>query len=112
MEDRQRAAGVIEQAADLIRVNGHHQGDYWPKQRNTTGRLDYPGDVPCCILGSLHAVEGCELNTGAETYLEEHIRIASTSLGIAAWNDKPGRTAEETIEMMLTVAKDLRNGDA
>jgi hypothetical protein len=45
----------------------------------------------------------------AEAVLAHHLSQEGLTVGVGGWNDQPERTAEEVIDVMKHVAKDLRN---
>lgn len=103
-------AETLEKAADVIRVNGWHQGDLWPDGPETQWK---PG-LPVCAVGSLEVVTGnqnlrkarSDLCSRACKYLKFR-RLRGVHLYV--WNDHTGRAATEVIELFLNAAKDLRN---
>lgn len=45
------------------------------------------------------------------TFLDTKIRSTGLIHGLIGWNDEPGRTKQEVIDLFEQTAKDLRNGD-
>ena len=90
------AGQVLRRAAESLRRNGWLQGD--------EGR---PGR-PRCPLGALSGASRTkdELIAGAKMFTSALGLEWTHALGlnIAAWNDVPGRTAEEVIEAMERAA--------
>jgi len=110
-------ADVLEAAADLLESKGWQQGAF-------DNAVNPDDSTAFCALGAIRAVTGYSLakrnyiRDGDYALYRERYRYtlqASVALGakvgldVPAWNDRPGRTAEEVIDVMKHVAKDLRN---
>lgn len=122
-------AEVLEEAAEVVR-RGWVQDNY----RGETA----DGKVGHCLLGGIRCATGymwtphrdaygvCHSRTrltkvaygwlAPSAHLQEVADVAadvvSAKLGgicVDSWNDKPGRTQEEVVEILLQTAKDLRN---
>jgi hypothetical protein len=115
-------ADILEAAADELQTNG------WIKKRlkDVNGRH--------CAIGAMQKVVGYEeawrqhieswrpAETTreplveasrrymlAEAVLAHHLSQEGLTVSVGGWNDQPERTAEEVIDVMRHVAKDLRN---
>jgi hypothetical protein len=105
--DRQMTAEVaetIERAADLIETGGLTKGEY----SNSQGAH--------CLLGALGTVASTVFEYGRAT--EEVARRIAGAEGynpewgfayIVGYNDEPTRTQSEVVDMLKTIAKDIRN---
>lgn len=114
-------ADVLEQAADLIESVGHC------KMQARTRENDMV--VAYCALGAIGAVDTEGLSNAAALKLSDALGevpgidvsvftcdcsmcnrgYTLATSRIAQWNDDEARTAEEVVEKMKQVAKDLRN---
>lgn len=110
-------ASAIDGAVDVLRFEGWVQGAF--VGRDWEGkRLGY------CAMGALaKAIGGEELldeivetgtGTSSRLYWDALIRVTGTIDGdrctcLSEWNDKPGRTKEEVIDLMEETSKYLRN---
>lgn len=109
------AAEILEAAADLLQTTDHCKGSY--KQYDASvGRISY------CALGAIQEVRGkvsviqlsvdpSLLDTG--TFAAHYLEMAANEAGyvsVPMWNDAPETTADEVIDTMKHVAKELRNG--
>lgn len=122
-------AEFLEQAADVVRVNGLHKHELWPGCSGhsygaavLSGRVPstYQPGSPVCAWGALY-VTGCALladetpevklaeiqEVGSE--LCDHLSQEGARL-LSEWNDDPERIGDEVVEMFLGYAKQLRNG--
>lgn len=88
------ASDAVEGTLEILRKYGWKQGDYGS-----------PEDGYCLIGGMSRweAESGWWTNSSFAAVLE------ATGCGIATWNDEPGRTQADVEELLMTVAKDLRN---
>jgi hypothetical protein len=108
-------ADSLEKAADLIETVGFCQR----KARAT----DKDGKITgYCLMGALHDAFGLYRYEGnkrhfssvwkyqmtGRNYAIDHI-IRKIQTQIPIWNDEPGRTASEVIDLLKHAAKDLRN---
>lgn len=96
-------AEVLDRAADRLMIDGWVQRDL----HNVGGH---------CALGALEMVtihelayfpEALTIRDNAIDALLEHLNHTD-AWHLAAWNDEPGRTADEVIDMMRHCAKALR----
>jgi hypothetical protein len=114
-------AEVLEKAADLLETIGWVQGDeiVYGSSDPDAG----PVITGMCARGACRIAAGAknfyDTWTSAEQYeaFRDARRALEAGLGgewrcIPVWNDEPGRTAEEVIDKMKQVAKDLRNEEA
>lgn len=114
-------AEILERSADVIRVNGWHQGSIWPGSTSLDGSLTHkewePG-LPVCLVGAMRvAVSATHPDVCATTALRGLLSVLEpmqnrVGLLLHAWNDDPDRTADEVIELLVSTAKDLRNGES
>lgn len=102
---------VLEAAADIIAARGLHQGDYWPELR-------YDPASRVCTTAAIYLAAGAtpdytfsclprpvqELAWQARRALTRRPGID----GVAMWNDKPGRTAEQVVTELRACAAELR----
>jgi hypothetical protein len=86
---------VLRAAADKIINDGWCQEEYG----------DLEGDGPVCVLGAIRAATG-KFEDGRWSDLFAK-RIGSPYLH--QWNDRPHRTADEVIALLLTVADELES---
>jgi len=100
-------AEVLDAAVDL-----YESGTYGWVQGKYEYRPPNGGMFQRCFLGILDAAT---YETGKSVIAYDRVRSVvvdtiSAEIGnIAAWNDVPGRTVDEVIELMRSIAKDLRN---
>lgn len=99
------AADALEQGAELIAQRGLAKGVY----EDLDGRLCFLGALREALVMDVPHRVSWEMQ-GTTAYVDAH-GAAAKYLGTAAskWNDEPGRTAEEVVDVMKLVAKDLRN---
>lgn len=84
----------ITKAADLIETGG-----WWAGESDLTSPLA-PGH---CVISALAVVSshGASAMVASKDLIKDHLCVEN----IVHWNDAPGRTAEEVIEMMRDVAQ-------
>lgn len=103
MTTKQEIADLLEQAADLLETEGWCQMTL----RNPEGAR--------CAVGALHKISGnTRLKRAAQEWLAMRLNIfalANMYVGaqLVLWNDSPGRTIDEVIDLFKETAKDLRN---
>lgn len=119
MSEEMTAADVLEQAADLIQSVGFCKGGYVRYRAS-----DDPTVTGYCAVGAMTTVAlGDDLSI--VDWSEVHVPVFYDSITaliveltgkdadadevIFSWNDSPSRKAEEVIDTMKRVAKDLRN---
>ena len=107
-------ADVCDEAADIIGANGWLQGEPWP------GSLHYRPGMPVCEMGALAVALGdrCWRRLPGDVIREADPRgtLATVAgavehhLGfpLTIWNDAPGRTEGEVVELLRGTAKKLR----
>lgn len=112
-------ADILDAAADLLQSKGWQKGAF-------SNATDPREATAFCALGAIRAVTGYSMaaheyveSSGGDYafYREKYMYAMQASVALAAkvgdnvpgWNDRPGRTAEEVIDVMKHVAKDLRN---
>lgn len=86
-----KVSEVFEQAAAIIEDAGWCQGSY-----------GYKRDEPHCIVGAIStAALHTALGQEAIGFLHSH--------GVnSGWNDRPGRTEDEVIDLLLKLAAEAR----
>lgn len=98
-------ADVLQGAADILRRNGWHQGDYFDRDQLDGGRG--PDDCAVCLHGAINlAAAGNPEND----YHHNSVKATNTLVdwlwtsldpdiyaSLSAWNDADGRTADEVI---------------
>jgi hypothetical protein len=107
-------ADTLEQAAEVIR-QGWVQGDF--RGITTDGKVGH------CLLGGIRCATGYIYDENSDIWVEPlhawmEVELQATELVqwkisseyIDHWNDAPGRTQDEVVEVLLQTAKDLRNG--
>jgi hypothetical protein len=110
-EERQQVMKDLRAGADLIEKNGWIQGDFYQEREGVE-----PIDCPVCSVGGLHAVitgsptpgrgdwAAIQRYIGAKLALWEYLPT-----DIIAWNDTPGRTAEEVTAAFRDCANALES---
>ncbi|MFE7797029.1 hypothetical protein [Nocardia sp. NPDC057440] len=83
-----RSIEVLKSAKALLVLDGWTQGSYL----NDEGRM--------CANGALYWVEG-HYYSGSGKHLIETVREITNDqyIGVESWNDQPGRTVEEVLDM-------------
>jgi len=115
--ERSRAAELLRDAANHIKLCGLFKGEYWP------GDLDEPGYIdgdPCCVLGALAIAAGIDDATHADIELDHYPALVIALDAIAnrvapgseepvvpAWNDHPDRTPAEVVAELRAAAGEL-----
>lgn len=110
---RAELADLCDNAAAIIRSNGHHQRYlYNIKQAQSGLPLD---QCSVDILGALNIAAhgtpryaGSPLVFAAEQVLQQRIDRAA----LVVWNDEQGRTKNDAINLLTNTANDLRAGNA
>ncbi|MGW7087612.1 DUF6197 family protein [Streptomyces sp. NPDC054871] len=108
-------AVVYQQAADVIRANGHYKGAYWGRPETGVGIEYAASECPVCAVGALSvAVTGSPVPQADEVD-PVIIAFASRMFGpvnaeaavvrLAAWNDAPERTPDDVIAALENAAK-------
>jgi hypothetical protein len=109
--------GIFDKAADHIERNGLHQGYYYPEGFGRSAR----DDDPMCLWGAVNYVgngypvpgagyEGTIADKAwiwAHDFVEEHDLI-NREPSIPAWSDREGRTKEEVVALLRTLAEGVR----
>jgi hypothetical protein len=102
-------ADILEEVADL-----YESGEIgWTQHAFRRTRLAHPNSY--CLIGSMrHRLLDAQKSYGLEyefalKYLHGYIRENGHGPGVDDWNDMPGRTLDEVVDLLKTVAKDLRN---
>jgi hypothetical protein len=96
---------VLYAAADLIEVNGLHQGDYWPGAGEDKRYV--LGD-PTCTFGACAVVLGVEYPWAAD--MPDVVEDITDTLGevvgewVPGWNDAPDQTAERVVSVLRACA--------
>lgn len=113
-------AGVFRLAAQIIAVNGHHQGDYIPDPFNRVLKA-LPCERPMSAVAALRCAETGSpqkfgpVSTRAIAFLAERLPVneeppfwrdeMSLECHVAAWGDVRGRTAAEVVEQLVYAAE-------
>ncbi|MFB7647197.1 hypothetical protein ACFC0S_17095 [Streptomyces sp. NPDC056084] len=113
-------AAVYEKAADVIRLNHHHKGDFYDGVATLNRERS---QVPVCSLGALSLAltgdprpaaefDDCdELYQDAVRFLSWRIQSAVVAEDpeerIADWNDQSERTEAQVIRAFESAAKDI-----
>lgn len=91
------AATILFRAAEILRTEGWRQGD-----------LGFEGD-PHCLFGAI-CQAALEQTPGEYAWAYEAFTSHSpfrSALAGTVWNDEPGRTAEEVISLLESVAAQI-----
>lgn len=92
-------ADVLEAAAEVIEVKG------WCQKESVDGE----GRV--CVLGAVQSADLLNrhpLTVRAMRALRNRLGLVQ-NYDVIAWNDRPGRTEGEVLDLLKHTAKDLRN---
>lgn len=104
----------LEAAADIIRINGLHKGDFWPGAVNHytgEGRVPtYVPGYPVCAYGAVSVARGVVNVVSVQPCPATAIMEKHVSGQLVDWNDDERTTAEQMVDLMTEVAKNLRNG--
>ena len=112
-------AETLEKAADVLETIGWVQGASAQYGYGPDGHIDQI--VGYCASGALHRVSGLEYEGAMSAMACEIVGchgdhsghllwpIGLRSATVVGWNDEPGRTKYEVIDMMRRAAKSLRN---
>lgn len=109
-------ADLLDKAAQIIEANGWLQDDYYDFTESQVMQKQ-PKECRVCAYGALNiAATGAPSPHAVDEEVDvvEDAADAVTSvlgiegLDLAAWNDVPGRTAQEVIDGMRTTAAALR----
>jgi hypothetical protein len=99
-------ADVLDEAVRLYESGtyGWVQGEY---------SYDVPGETPRRCMQGILDMANASINFHNDHVLQVQM-TARAAVGdkighIPTWNDTPGRTLDEVIEMLKSVSKDLRN---
>ena len=115
-------ADVLEQGRDVILTDGHYKGRFfWPGSGAyvpSQNRLTRPEGSPVCLVGSLHvaAEDGMVVELLSSILVHEvnrRARAEGKPTGWATawqWNDDHNTTASDVTDLMMSVAKDVRDG--
>ncbi|NUQ98250.1 MAG: hypothetical protein HOY79_17460 [Streptomyces sp.] len=121
-------AAVLDEAANVIRRNGWHQGDYY--NPHTSPGSDDPRSCPVCLLGSIAVAAGQDPENWIETsqsrdaalavgrrlgidlapggnpidFDDEH-DIEHLACQVGGWNDRDDREAEDVIAVLEAAAR-------
>lgn len=113
MRETEKAAELLEQAADLIETAGHVKGQFSAVALNADGEVtEFLG---YCALGALSAAHHRHTDWGIASYTCALLTLSSQvsrdfgSGIIPHWNDDPVRTPGEVIDTFKHAAKELRN---
>ena len=102
-----KAADVLRAAADKLIQDGWQQGTYGPRpDRNVWNSPSGPN----CIYGATLNADSRWMASHVYDEAENALLAKVLPLGfdgLPAWNDAPERTADEVIDLLLSVAADL-----
>ncbi|MGW2223889.1 DUF6197 family protein [Streptomyces formicae] len=114
-------SAVYQQAADVIRTNGHYQGAFWGRRESEVGIVRAASEGPVCIAGALSiALSGYPvpaLDEGPERQRYDKIATRLADLigidarfdepvsRLARWNDSSERTPADVIAALENAAK-------
>jgi hypothetical protein len=104
-------ADVLDKAATVITLNGHHQAFLYDVSQAKGGtsisrcRVDVFGAINIAIHGSPRYS-----GTGLGQAAEEALRAHTGHLDVTAWNDTAGRTGDDAIRLLRETAAALRSG--
>ena len=106
----QESAEILERAAELLETRGWCRDTY----SNEAGQHCAMGALSTVAADTMHRIEYADaLAVLAAALLRSgHVRgdLGEWPLSVVVqWNDYPFRTADEVIETLKLVAKDLRN---
>lgn len=106
------AAETLREAADVIRRNGWIQGDYFDRDQLDGGRISK--DCSVCLHGAINLAAGGDPEND---YHHNAVKATNTLVewlwtaldpaiyaSLSAWNDAPGRTAEQVIAALEAAA--------
>jgi len=104
------SADILEEVADL-----YESGEIGWTQRRFRD-FDFDNErASYCLIGSMrHRLLDVQKSYDMEheaalVYLRNYIERSGLGLSIDDWNDQFGRTLDEVVDLLKTVAKDLRN---
>jgi hypothetical protein len=114
-------APVFREAARIITVNGHHQGDYLPDPFNRREPVFRPyAERPLSIVAALWCAETGSprrvgpLSTAAIRFLAGRVKVdgepafwrddLSQESHVASWGDVPSRTVAEVVNELQLAA--------
>jgi hypothetical protein len=94
---------VYRDAADVIRRNGHHKGDFFDRAAALLRQLP-PSECPVCMLGAVNvAVVGDPTDEAGRALAARrwlHDVCVEYAGGAATWNDADRRTVDEVLAML------------
>jgi hypothetical protein len=109
-----KIADVLERAADLYESGQYelHRGSFFNNDQEAPG---------VCAIGALMLAAGSSLVTGRLLHnlqttilywdATEVVERKITGYLLPTWNDAPGRTKQEVIDLFKETAKELRNAE-
>ena len=103
---------IFRKAAEVLRANGHHQGDYYNHLQSAYQGLP-PKACAVCTYGALNIAAGGDpehingMARLAAMALADHLGIPDTPAAIGVWNDRAGRTAEQVETVFREIAAEL-----
>ncbi|MDX3230539.1 hypothetical protein [Streptomyces sp. ME19-01-6] len=116
-------AVIYQQAADIIRTNGHNKGSYYRVPETSVGIQLSPAEYPVCAAGALNvaltgspapAYDGDDIPVVVEAarrfmrHVTPGYRGASAIWDLAVWNDNRERTAADVIAAFEEAAREVR----
>lgn len=106
---------VYRAAADVIRANGWHQGNFFDSSVNVyRGQHKLPAEkCPVCLLGSVNvAVVDDPIDRDDDARTERQWLLQFTGDHPALWNDQPGRTVGEVLDLLERAAVEAESARA
>ncbi|NEA52350.1 hypothetical protein [Streptomyces sp. SID10815] len=122
-----KLAEIYRQAAEVIRVNGHNKDGYFRVPASEVGVTPGPTEYPVCAAGALSIVVfGEPTPPGPDQDGRPEFDAIVTRLNaripepqlygfegeppvvrLAGWNDAPGRTADDVINLFEQTAREV-----
>jgi hypothetical protein len=115
-------AGIFRLAAQIIAVNGHHQGDYIPDPSDQVLKALHH-ERPMSVVAALRCAETGDpggygpVSAAAVRFLADRLLVdgeapfhadeLTLEFHVAAWGDVRGRTAVEVVEQLLYAAESV-----
>lgn len=110
-----RIAGVLERVADAWESGklGWCQGRSF-QYKNSRYEVSEENVVAACSMGAIMLEVGILnyfLRREVIGALREHLGDPTDLWSVSTWNDEPGRTKQQVIDVFKETAKDLRNAN-
>ena len=126
-------AAVLDEAANVIRRNGWHQGEYFTYPPGFDTNDITPSDCPVCLLGSIAVAAGQNPENWIETLesrnavlavgrrlgidlapggtpldFDDQHDVEHMAVEVGGWNDRDDREVEDVIAVLESAARDER----